>query len=79
MRYEVTLPSLGEDANADATVSAWLVAPGTAVAEGDEILELTTDKAAFTVPSPAAGTLIETRVAEGDEIRVGDPICVLEV
>ncbi len=79
MRIEVTLPDLGEDSVQAVTVSGWLAKPGQAVREGDDLLELTTDKAAFTLPSPRPGTLAQTLVNEGDKIRVGDALCVLEI
>ncbi|MFO7976835.1 MAG: lipoyl domain-containing protein [Candidatus Hydrogenedentota bacterium] len=78
MAYEVTLPPLGEDASDTATVSQWLVAEGTAVQKGDDLVEMTTDKAAFNVPSPAAGTLTEIRAHENDEVSVGNVLCVIE-
>ncbi|MCC6144201.1 MAG: lipoyl domain-containing protein [Candidatus Hydrogenedentes bacterium] len=81
MRYEVKLPSLGDDDDAvdGGEISMWLVRPGADVAEGADLLELTTDKAAFTLPAPRAGKLVETLVREGDAVRVGDTLCVLEV
>jgi pyruvate/2-oxoglutarate dehydrogenase complex dihydrolipoamide acyltransferase (E2) component len=81
MRYEVILPSLGEgeDAVAGGTVSMWLAVPGAEVREGDDLLELCTDKAAFIVPCPKTGVVLEQTVGEGDEIRVGDVLCVLDV
>lgn len=79
MQYEVTLPSLGEDAEDVATVSFWLVSEGEKVRKGDDLVELTTDKAAFTVPSPKTGIMFEKLVDEEDDVRVGDPLCVLEV
>jgi len=78
MRYKVTLPSLGEDTEEGATVSFWLVAEGDKVRKGDDLVELTTDKAAFTLPSPKNGTLVEKLVEEDDEVHVGDGLCVLE-
>jgi pyruvate/2-oxoglutarate dehydrogenase complex dihydrolipoamide acyltransferase (E2) component len=79
VRYEVTLPELGEDTPEEANVSQWLVKPGEQVSEGDDLLELTTDKAAFNVPSPRDGILKECRVEEGDDVPVGAVLCVLEV
>lgn len=79
MRVEVTLPDLGEDSVQAVTVSGWLADAGASLQEGDDLLELTTDKAAFTLPAPRAGVLAERLVNEGDEINVGDPLCVLEV
>ena len=51
MRHEVKLPDLGEDAADTATVSVWLVAADDMVSEGDELLELTTDKASSCMSS----------------------------
>ncbi len=81
MRVDVKLPNLGdeEDAVPGAKVSAWLAQCGDELAEGDDLLELTTDKAAFVVACPQDGVLTEQRVAEGNEIAVGDVLGVLEV
>lgn len=78
MQIPVTLPDLGEDSVQAVTVSGWLAAPGQTLGEGDDLLELTTDKAAFTLPCPRRGTLARTLVAEGDKINVGDTLCILE-
>ena len=78
MRTEVRLPEMGEDATDVATVSYWLVEKGEAVSEGEDIVEMTTDKAAFNVPSPTSGVLVEKLVDEGDEIRVDEVICIIE-
>lgn len=78
MRHEVKLPNLGEDAEDNATVTFWLVNEGETVKKGDDLVELSTDKAAFTLPSPRRGTLVERVVDEGDEVRVGDVLCILE-
>ena len=76
--FEVTLPPLGEDAGDSAEVSFWYVDPGDTVTEGDNLLQMLTDKATFDVPSPAAGTLTERRFGEGDQVNVGEVICILE-
>ena len=80
MRIDVCLPSLGDDDDAvtGGTVSEWMVSEGL-VSEGDDLLELTTDKAAFVLPAPRSGKLVERRVAPGDRVQVGDVICVFEV
>lgn len=79
MRYEVKLPDLGEDAADEATVSYWLVEEGDEVTEADDLVEMTTDKAAFSVPSPKSGVLLEKLVEEGDDVSVGDVLCILEI
>ena len=79
MKYVVTLPDLGEETAEKAIISRWLVEVGGVVAEGGDLLELTTDKAAFTAPSPRRGTLVEKMVHEDDAVAVGDGLCVLDV
>lgn len=78
MEHEVKLPELGEDAPDEAEVSFWYVGPGDEVAEGDDLVEMVTDKAAFTVPSPVAGTVKELKAAEEDKVSVGEVIVVIE-
>jgi pyruvate/2-oxoglutarate dehydrogenase complex dihydrolipoamide acyltransferase (E2) component len=79
MQVEVILPDLGDDAEQDVTVSAWLAKVGDPVNEGDDLLEITTDKAAFCVPVPQSGILAEVRVNEDDIVHVGDVICLMEI
>lgn len=80
MRVEVTLPSLGDDEDAvgGGMVSQFLATLGSVLAEGDDLLELTTDKAAFIVPAPLSGRLLAWRVAEGETIAVGAVLCEME-
>lgn len=77
MIVDVVLPDLGEDSTAEAAVSEWYAKPGDALDEGDDLLELTTDKAAFCLPCPKDGVLYETLVNVGDVIAVGDVVCRL--
>jgi len=79
MRYEVTLPSMGDDDQEKAAVAFWLVREGELVQEGDDLLELTTDKAAFTVPAPRTGTLVARLVGEDDQVAEGDVVCILDI
>ena len=73
----VILPELAEGVS-EAAVSFWHVEPGQQVNEGEDLVEMTTDKAVFNVPSPASGTLKEIKFEEGETIRVGDTIAVIE-
>ncbi|HOQ91008.1 MAG TPA: lipoyl domain-containing protein [Candidatus Hydrogenedentes bacterium] len=77
--YTVTLPAMGneDDAVDEATVSMWLVQPGSRLRAGDDLLEVTTDKAAFVVPCPVDGTLKEQLVREDQVVRAGDPLAVI--
>jgi pyruvate/2-oxoglutarate dehydrogenase complex dihydrolipoamide acyltransferase (E2) component len=80
MRQEIKLPSLGDEKDAvqGGTVTFWLAEKDTWIDEDEDLLELTTDKAAFVVPSPLSGHLVERCVGEGDEVTVGETLCVME-
>jgi 2-oxoisovalerate dehydrogenase E2 component (dihydrolipoyl transacylase) len=67
---DVRMPKLGESVTAGA-VSRWLKMPGDAVALREPLLEISTDKIDTEIPSPAAGTLLEVLVAEGETVAVG--------
>ncbi len=77
--FIATLPSLGDDAGNEATVSFVYVGPGDTVAEEADLVEMVTDKATFNVPSPKAGKIVKMLVAEGDTVKVGDPVCEMDV
>lgn len=53
------------------------VAAGDTVAEGDVLLEIATDKANMDITAPAAGTIGEVLVAEGDIIAVDVVLVVM--
>lgn len=76
-RLEVTLPSLGEGVKG-ADVLHVLVKAGDTIEKEQGILELETDKATVEMPSPSAGTVVEVKVAEGDQITTGDVVIVLD-
>ncbi|MFH1622881.1 MAG: lipoyl domain-containing protein [Candidatus Omnitrophota bacterium] len=74
---KVALPELGEGVE-KATVSYWLIEVGKEVKEGDDLVEMATDKAVFNVPSPAAGILKEIVAQDGAEVKVGETLAILE-
>lgn len=74
---EVKLPFLAEGVES-CTVSFWHVSEGDHVEEGDDLVEMQTSKAAFNVPSPCSGIVARILAAEGEEVRVGDVICIIE-
>lgn len=77
--YVVTLPSLGDDAGDEAQVSFVYVNIGDEVKEEADLVEMVTDKATFNVPCPKSGKIVAMRVSEGDSVKVGDPICDMEI
>ncbi len=67
---EAKLPPLGEGIG-KASVSYWHKAIGDSVKEGEDLVELVTDKATFNMPSPASGVLKDILAQEGDEVIIG--------
>jgi 2-oxoglutarate dehydrogenase E2 component (dihydrolipoamide succinyltransferase) len=78
MRLEVKLPELGDSEATEATVSFWYFDPGERVGEGEDMVELLTDKAAFNVPAPASGTLVQIATEEGRTVKVGEVLAYIE-
>jgi len=76
--FEFKLPDLGEGVM-EGEIVKWLVAPGDAVAEDQDVVELMTDKATVTVPSPRAGKVVSLHGKEGEVAKVHHPLLTLEV
>ena len=74
---DIKLPPLAEGVD-KASISCWFKRPGDTVKEGEELVELVTDKAAFSMPSPVTGKIKELLVGEGDSALVGQSIAVME-
>ena len=69
---EIVMPRLS-DSMEEGVILAWLKQEGEAVAVGDELVEIETDKASMVYESDLAGVL-EILVPEGETRRVGEPI-----
>src|ERR1700748_309668 len=67
---DIRVPTLGESVT-EATVGRWFKQPGDAVAVDEPVVELETDKVTLEVPAPAAGTLGDIAVKQGDTVAVG--------
>ena len=73
---KVVLPELGEGISR-ATVSYWFVKDGERIKEKEDLVELTTDKATFNLPSPCTGVISEIMYREGDNVEVGQILAVI--
>jgi pyruvate dehydrogenase E2 component (dihydrolipoamide acetyltransferase) len=76
-RVEVPMPQMGESI-AEGTVSVWLKKVGDTVERDEPIMEISTDKVDAEIPSPAAGTLVEIVVSEGETVEVGTIVAFIE-
>ncbi|MGE5223572.1 MAG: 2-oxoglutarate dehydrogenase complex dihydrolipoyllysine-residue succinyltransferase [Omnitrophica WOR_2 bacterium] len=77
MAFSITVPELGESV-LDATVSRWLKHEGDYVNQGDALVELETDKVNLEVSARQAGILEHIDRKEGDDVKVGDTLGVIE-
>src|SRR5437660_3997701 len=76
MPYELKLADRGEGVT-EGEVARWLVSEGQEVAEDDPLVEIQTDKTTVEIPSPAAGTVTQILVAEGNVVPVGTVLVVI--
>ena len=76
MAYEFKLPDLGEGVR-EGEIARWLVQVGEEVAEDDPLVEIQTDKTTVEIPSPAAGTVAQILVDEGQLVPVGTPLVLI--
>lgn len=75
---DVLMPQLGETV-LEGMVATWHKKPGDAVAKGEMLLDVETDKAATEIEVPADGVLASINVAEGDTVDVGTVLAVITV
>lgn len=73
---EIKIPDIGDFA--DVEVIELLASPGDTVSAEEPLLTLESDKATMEVPSPAAGTISEMKVAVGDRVSEGTLVALME-
>lgn len=71
--------SCGNCGSGEVVVDDVLVLPGDRIDRDDTIIVLETGKVALDIPTPAAGQVLELRVAAGDKVGEGDVILTLAV
>jgi pyruvate dehydrogenase E2 component (dihydrolipoamide acetyltransferase) len=73
---EVTMPRLS-DTMSEGTVGKWLKKAGEAVADGEIIAEIETDKATMELQAFESGTLQKIVVPEGITVPIGETIAII--
>ncbi len=76
MSTEVIMPQMGESI-AEGTITKWLKQVGERVERDEPLFEISTDKVDAEIPSPAAGTLTEIKVKEGETVEINTVVAVL--
>ena len=77
MAIEVKLPNIGDGIDSGDVLEIY-VAVGDTVTKDQSLLELETDKATVTVPSPQAGKITKIVVAPGQTVAIGAVIVEME-
>lgn len=78
MIYEFVLPDSGEGLH-ESEIVTWFVQPGETIKEDEDLVEIQSDKAVLTLPSPVTGVVKRLLNEEGEIAKVGDPIIEIEI
>ena len=78
MSVSLVMPSLGESV-IEGTVTKWLVREGDTVAREQPVVSVATDKADSDVPAMQGGRIVKILAAEGATVKVGEPLCEIDV
>ena len=77
MPANIVVPEVGESI-VDARVAKWLRKEGDAVSAGDPLVELETDKVDLEVGAPQAGVLSRIDRKDGEDVKVGEVLGVID-
>jgi len=75
--FEFKLPDLGEGVH-EGEILKWYVEVGQSVKEDEPLVDIETDKAAVTIPSPRGGTLVRVAGGVGDTVVVGSVLAAID-
>jgi len=70
------MPKMGESI-AEATIIRWLKNEGERVEKDEPIVEIATDKVDSEIPSTEAGILVKQLYKDGDVVKVGEPVAMI--
>ena len=79
MKKAVIIPRLGSsDESDEVRILRWLKTEGAQVQKGEALLEVETDKVNVEIESPDEGELQEVTAREGDFVKFGAAVAVVE-
>jgi len=79
MKKDVIIPRLGSsDESDEVRILRWIKSPGENVKKGDALLEVETDKVNVEVEAPEDGTLSEISAKEGEFVKFGVVVAIIE-
>jgi len=74
---DVVMPQMGESI-VEGTLTKWLKKPGEHVERDEPLFEISTDKVDTEIPSPAAGTVSELLVQEGQTVGINTVVARIQ-
>jgi len=77
MAHEFTLEQIAPEMEY-ATVTRWHKREGESVTAGELLVEVEVEKANYEVEAPVSGVLASILAVEGDEIKLGGTLAVIE-
>jgi 2-oxoglutarate dehydrogenase E2 component (dihydrolipoamide succinyltransferase) len=77
MQIEIKVPQLSESVT-EATLLPWHKHAGEPVQEGDNLIDIETDKVVLELPAPKSGVLVEILKQEGEKVTSGEVIARLD-
>ena len=79
MQKDVIVPRLGSsDEGDEVRILRWLKEKGAQVQKGEALLEVETDKVNVEIESPDDGLLGQINAAEGDFVKFGAVVAIIE-
>ncbi|MFA5243242.1 MAG: 2-oxoglutarate dehydrogenase complex dihydrolipoyllysine-residue succinyltransferase [Sulfuricella sp.] len=77
MMIELKVPALSESVS-EGTLLNWLKKEGEAVAQGENLIDLETDKVVLELPAPQAGVLSRILKQNGEVVRPGEVLALID-
>jgi len=77
MNIEIRIPQLSESVT-EATLVSWHKQVGEAVAEGENLIDIETDKVVLELPAPKSGVLSKIIKGDGEKVVSGEMIALLD-
>ena len=77
MKVDVTVPELAESIT-EAVVGSWLKQQGDAVEEGEQLVDIETDKVILEITAPQSGQLVSIGKQAGDEVQSNEVLGVID-
>ncbi len=76
MAYQFRFPDIGEGI-VEGIIVGWKVKKGERVKVDQDLVDVETEKAIFTLPSPKEGMILKIHFKEGDTVLVGQPLVTI--